>query len=121
MDAAYARKCLDAATRCWRAWKRGGGTLERSWNTMAAIEMYRATGEDDYAAAATEAGGLLLALQNTEFTGSQKEVRGFWRTSESDANPFCDAVHPAVPRARAAGTRRGFPAAPRRGAMARRG
>ena len=97
VDAAYARKCLDAATRCWRAWKRGGGTLERAWNTMAAIEMYRATGEDGYAAAATECGGLLLALQNTEFTGSQKVVRGFWRTSESDANPFCDAVHPAVP------------------------
>lgn len=97
VDPEYARTCLDAALRCHKAWKPGHGAKERSWAVLGDIELYQATGRDEYAVSAAQNGGLLLALQNTEFIGEQKAVRGFWRTSETDASPYTDAVHPAVP------------------------
>jgi hypothetical protein len=93
----YGRRCLDAAVRCWTAAKRGGRTLELAWWTLAAIELTRATGKDEYAAAAAELGGRLLALQNTAFVANQKEVRGFFRNSDADASAFVDAVSSGLP------------------------
>ena len=95
-DPEYARTCLGAAVRCWKAWKRGGNTYETSWAAMGAAELHRAGAGEAYAQEAAAAGGLLLGLQNTEYTGGQKEVRGFWRAGENDPAPYVDAVHPAV-------------------------
>jgi hypothetical protein len=90
-DPAYARTCKDAAARCWQAAKRDTGSArDLAWWTLAAIETSRPT---DIAGFAKRLG----ALQTTEFIGSQKEVRGFWRASEKDAAPYNDAVHSAMP------------------------
>jgi len=100
-DAAYAAQCLKAAGRCWEASKRQGNTGDLSWWTMAALEMRRATppgpAQEAYAEEAARLGGLLLALQTTGFTGAQKQVRGFWRVSEQNTNPYTDAVYSALP------------------------
>ena len=96
-DAAYAERCLGAAGRCWNGSRRQGGTCDLAWWAIAAIEMHRATGRDAYATEAARLGGLLLALQTTDFTGAQKEIRGFWRASEDHPNPYADAVYSALP------------------------
>lgn len=96
-DPAYARKCLEAATRCWDAARRQGNTGDLSCWTLAAVEMRRATGRESYGEEAGRLGDRLLALQTTDFIGSQKEIRGFWRVSESDTAPYTDAVYSALP------------------------
>jgi hypothetical protein len=96
-DAAYAQQCLAAARRCWDASKHEGNTNGLSWWLLAALEMQRATKLEIFADEAARLGDLLLALQNTEFTGSQKEIRGFWRTSDRNTSPYTDAVYSALP------------------------
>jgi hypothetical protein len=96
-DAPYAGKCLAAAQRCWDAAKREGSTGDLAWWTLAAIEMYRATAREAYRAEAVRLGGLLLALQSTDYLGDQKEIRGFWRASEQNTSPYTDAVYSALP------------------------
>ena len=96
-DAAHSATCLHAATRCWNAATQSGNTGDLSWWVLAAVEMHRATGEEGYARAGLELGGRLLALQNTVYAGSQKQIRGFWRTSEAEADPYTDAVYSGVP------------------------
>jgi len=96
-DAAYAKQCLAAAQRCWTASKREGGSGELAWWVLAALEMRAVAGPEPYTAEAVRAGNALLALQSTEFTGAQKEIRGYWRVSERDRNPYTDAVHSALP------------------------
>ena len=67
---------------------------------MAALEMRTAAGALEnapYTAAAVQLGGQLLALQAAGFVGDQKEIRGFWRVSDRDPNPYTDAVHSALP------------------------
>jgi hypothetical protein len=96
-DAAYAKRCLDAAQRCWNASQREGNTGDLAWWLMAALEMRAAAGAGPYLAEATQLGNRLLPLQATEFTGGQKEIRGFWRSGERDRNPYTDAVHSALP------------------------
>lgn len=97
VDSDYARKCLSAALRCWEAAQRGASAGDVAWWARAARELHRATGEEAWAAQAAALGRQLLALQNTEYVGSQKVVRGFWRASPSDGSPYTDAVHSALP------------------------
>jgi hypothetical protein len=96
-DAAYAKQCLAAAQRCWSAAQREGNTGDLAWWVMAALEMRGAAGRDPYASEAAQLGGRLLALQDANFAGGQKEIRGFWRAGERDRNPYTDAVHSALP------------------------
>jgi hypothetical protein len=96
-DARYAQQCLAAAKRCWDAARQTGSTGDLAWWTLAALEMHRASAAGEYQAEAVRLGGMLLALQTTQFIASQKLVRGFWRVSESDTNPYTDAVHSALP------------------------
>ncbi|MEO8370346.1 MAG: glycoside hydrolase family 9 protein [Candidatus Solibacter sp.] len=96
-DAAYAKQCLTAAQRCWTASQREGGSGELAWWVLAALEMRAATGSEAHTAEAVRAGSALLALQSTEFVGAQKEIRGYWRVSDRDRNPYTDAVHSALP------------------------
>ncbi len=96
-DAEYARQCRQAAIRCWDASRHEGATGETSWWLLAALEMHHATGEERYSAEAARLAGRLLELQTTEFSGGQKQIRGFWRASEKSRQPYVDAVSSALP------------------------
>jgi hypothetical protein len=96
-DEAYAKQCLAAAQRCWSASKREGNTGDLAWWLLAALEMRAAVDRDPYTAEAAHLGGRLLAVQSADFVGGQKEVRGFWHTSERDRDPYSDAVYSALP------------------------
>jgi hypothetical protein len=96
-DAGYSKTCLGAALRCWEGSQRGSSAGDLAWWTRAALELYRAIARQDWAAQAAALAGKLLALQNTEFTGGQKAVRGFWRAGPSAPTPYADAVHSAEP------------------------
>jgi hypothetical protein len=93
----YGRRCAEAGARCWAASPHGDNTAELTWWTLAAIELWRATGKAEYAQAAVALGGRLMGLQVTTFAGEQKEFRGYWRSSESDASPFVTALHQGLP------------------------
>jgi hypothetical protein len=97
LDPAYARRCLEAALRCWKASSQGSGTGDVAWWTLAALELYRATGEERWADEAARLGGKLVLLQNTVFVGSQKLVRGFWRTAPGDPSPYTDVASWELP------------------------
>jgi hypothetical protein len=96
-DSGYAETCLAAALRCWEASSRGAAAQELAWWTRAAVELYRATGKEDWGKQAAALGRQVLALQNTQFAGSQKLVRGFWREGPGETAPYADAVHSALP------------------------
>jgi hypothetical protein len=96
-DPAYGQACLDVAVRCWRANKREGNTRELSWWALAATEMHRATGAEEYADAAASIGATLLARQNTEFAGGQKLIRGYFYSGTDPRAPYTDAVYSALP------------------------
>jgi hypothetical protein len=96
-DPGYAQACLAAGLRCWAANKRSGGTNELSWWTTAAVELYRGTRKTEFGESAAQLGLQLLALQQAEFTGRQRLVRGFWRSTREKQDPFADAVYGAMP------------------------
>ncbi len=99
-DAAYAKQCLAAAQRCWSAAKHEGNTGDLARWVIAALEMRAAAGALEnapYTAEAIQLGARLLALQAADFEGGQKEIRGFWHSSDRDRNPYTDAVHSALP------------------------
>lgn len=101
-DPEYANSCLAAGIRCWEA---AGGkdrcwpvstlcesTRELSWWTVAAAELFRATGREIFRATAEYLGEQLLARQMREFVGGQKEVRGYWLASSGAATPSLSAM-----------------------------
>ncbi len=96
-DFDYARHCLAAARRCWDGAPRSSSAVGLSWWVLAALEMFRATGETNYREAAAEYGQRLLSLQATDYVGGQKIARGFWRKSPEDAAPYNHAVYSAFP------------------------
>jgi hypothetical protein len=95
-DAAYSKRCLDAALRCWIAANRFGGTADLAWWALAAIELDRATGSIEYRNYAINFGAQIVSLQNTEFSQGQKLVRGWFRASGNSPDPFADVVHGAI-------------------------
>ena len=97
INARYAKVCLEAAQRCSKAAKRFGATQETSWWILAALELWRATHNNEYRDAARSTADQLGALQNTGFSHGQREVRGFWQKSKTDAAPYCEAVYSALP------------------------
>lgn len=96
-DSGYAQQCIPAALRCWNANKPGSDALGLGWWVLAATEMFRATGEKRWAEQTASLAGRLLALQNTDFIGNQKLVRGFWRTSGEDRSPLLHHCFPGIP------------------------
>ncbi len=96
-DPGYGQACLDAAVRCWRASKHEGNTRDLSWWTLAATEMHRATGAEEYATAAASLGAQLLTRQSTAFEGGQKQVRGYFLSRTDPRAPYSDAVYSALP------------------------
>lgn len=87
-DRAYGDICLAAAKSCWGANQHAGETGELAWWTLAAVELFRATREEEFAAAARRLARELSALQRRE---------GYWPMSKDWAEPYKDPVHGALP------------------------
>lgn len=96
-DPGYAQNCLAAGLRCRKAGTTGHATDELASWAMAALELYRATGEQAWAQEARQLGNRLRELQVQEFRGGQREVRGYFRNSPTDSTPYVDAIASAVP------------------------
>jgi hypothetical protein len=93
-DPAYARECLRAGVRAWKAYGPPGSPGETAWWAMAACELHRATGDDEYRRHAELLGRRLTEMQNTAFIADQRQVRGFWMDGEE---PFMNVVDSALP------------------------
>lgn len=86
-DAAYSKKCLQAAVKCFDWCAASGksmnaGTIGSAIN--ASIEMYKTTKEAIYRDFAVEKASELKKLQSN----SQQEIGGFFYTSLSDQEPY---------------------------------
>jgi len=96
-DPGYGQSCLAAGLRCRKANTPGNTTEDLvSW-AMAALELYRATGEEAWGQEARHLGNQLRELQVQEFQGSQRQVRGYFITSPTDRTPYVNAIGSAVP------------------------
>ncbi len=94
-DAGYAKQCLEAGVRAWKAFDRPpNSTQDCSWWTLAACELFRATQQSEYRQHAALLGRDLLHRQNTAFLADQRQVRGFWMNGEQ---PYMDIVDSAMP------------------------
>ncbi len=77
-DPAYARKCLEAARRCfsWTKERKSQGYLHVGSGISAGVLMHRATGDEQYKAYAVKMADEFIKLQAKQYVGSQQEVRG---------------------------------------------
>ena len=95
-EPAYAARCREAALRCL-AWCRtnnaGRASTDLGAAVAACVELHRTFGDDQYRTLAAEYGRRLLALQVSERGGGDAAVRGFFRTSPTDAEPRRDISH----------------------------
>jgi hypothetical protein len=96
-DPRYSATCLAAAQRSWEANPHDGPTVELGWWALAALELHRATQTDAMRLAAEEFASAVSALQQTGASHGQDAVRGFWRMSARNREPYKDAVHGALP------------------------
>jgi hypothetical protein len=96
-DPTYSATCLTAALRCWNAATRFGSTGDLASWALAALELHRATARHEFRDFAVNFGLQLASLQQTEFTGDQKKVRGWWRASGNNPAPYADPVHSTLP------------------------
>jgi hypothetical protein len=90
----YDRQCLAAGVRAWKAFGKPETTLEVSWWTMAACELFRATRNGEYRDHAALLGRDLVARQSTTFIAGQRQVRGFWMNGQE---PYVNIVNSALP------------------------
>jgi hypothetical protein len=95
-DPEYSATCLEAARNCWNANRHEGGTTELSWWTLAALELFRATADENIGNAAQQLANSLVSLQRTG-TNSPHGLIGFWPMSASNPEPYKHAVHGAAP------------------------
>jgi hypothetical protein len=94
-DPVYAKHCLAAGVRAWKAFQEPPvATVDLAWWAMAACELYRSTGDADFRERAARLGRSLLQRQNTSFLGNQKLVRGFWMERN---DPYVDVVYSSLP------------------------
>ena len=105
----YGAQCLNAAKRCWNASPHEGATLELGWWTLAAIELHRATHDDQYRAAAGQLASTLAGLQHTGASGGQNKIRGFWPASPGNPEAYRNAAHGALPAFAVLEAARAFP------------
>lgn len=111
IDHDYSTKCLAAAERCWNANSHAGEIEELGWWTLAAIEMYRATREEQLRKTVEELANSLAAVQHTSAAGNNV-VTGFWPMSATNSEPYKNAVHGALPAFAILETARALPDAP---------
>jgi hypothetical protein len=91
----YARRCLEAGVRAWRAFpETPASTPELAWWAMAACELHRATRDEEFRRHAHLLGRALMKHQNASFIAEQRQVRGFWMNGKE---PFMDVVDSALP------------------------
>ena len=94
-DPDYAKRCLEAGIRAWRAFAEPpAATDDLAWWTLAACELYRATRDKEFQEYAYLLGRDLMKRQNTSFLAGQREVRGFWMNGDQ---PYMDIPNSALP------------------------
>lgn len=89
-DPRYARLCLTRARRCFD-WIKGNDDIRArstDYDSIGAgigagLHMFRATGEAGYRDYAVEMAGRFVRLQETDWIGGQREVRGFFYENSS--------------------------------------
>lgn len=95
-DPGYSERCLEAARRCYdwcsKSWP------ERSAENLggalaAAVELYRCTGQEKYKNDAIACAADLARCQVIEPLAQDDPVRGFYRRSASDSDPYRDIYH----------------------------
>ena len=96
-DPAYSQQCLKAGLRCWAANQREGSTRDLSWWAIASLELHRATNRDLYAVTAALIADQIVGLQERDFAHGQKQVRGYWRASATDTDPYKDTLDSSLP------------------------
>jgi len=95
-DRAYSDRCLEAARRCydWCATRWPEQTAESLGGALAAaIEMYKATGQEKHKSEAVACASRLQQLQVTEPLDPKDPVRGFYRRSATGPEPYRDISH----------------------------
>ncbi len=95
-DRAYSDRCLEAAQRCydWCATRWPEQTAETLGGALAAaIELYKATGQEKHKSEAVACASRLLQLQVTEPLDPKDPVRGFYRRSATSPEPYRDISH----------------------------
>jgi hypothetical protein len=107
-DHDYSSKCLNAGKRCWESNSHEGDTAELGWWTLAAVELHRATGDDQIRRAAAQLTTSLIGLQQKQ-AESGNGVSGFWPMSTKNTEPYKNPVHGALPPFAVLEAARAFP------------
>ncbi len=118
LDPAYARRCAEAAARCWQGWVErppaaappaaaGGGRQDTtpdaddivtlSWACIAALEVSRMGGWEQEAARARELARELMRRQSREYEHGQTDTRGFFYADADRSLPLKDHFASALP------------------------
>jgi hypothetical protein len=97
-DPAYAARCLDAALFCWRtSSSHGDRTVDLAWRTLAAVELFVATGRPELRREVIALAGLLTSLQFSRPVGGSTAIRGFFPMWRGGSEPLRDPVHSTIP------------------------
>ncbi|MEA1996913.1 MAG: glycoside hydrolase family 9 protein, partial [Gemmatimonadota bacterium] len=94
-DPDYAARCREAALSCleWcKKEKLGGNPNELGSAIVACIELHRSLGGEQYRDLAINYARLLLDLQVREPVDSEIPIRGFFRASSNDPEPYRDII-----------------------------
>jgi hypothetical protein len=91
-DPEYSKRCLQAAERCfeWCAKTADQGTADLGIAITAAIELHKTTGQQKYKDFAVASAGKLIQFQVTEPIDQSVKIRGFFKTSADNPEPYRD-------------------------------
>jgi len=98
-DQPYAERCLEAAKRCFN-WVKDKKPLQyRDFGSgiYAGLQMYRATGDEQYKAYALRMADDFLKLQETSHVGGQQRVRGFFYADGSRKHGIETVINDLLP------------------------
>ena len=98
VDGLYASKCLDAAVRCWGAADHNSSnTTDLGWWLLAAVEMYRATGQSQYSDEIVRLANTISGVQFKDYVQGQQFTRGFFPQWPGNSTPLVDPVYSGIP------------------------
>jgi hypothetical protein len=98
IDATYSATCLNAGIKCWNAADcTSSNTTDLGWWTLAAVEMYRATGQSQYSDEVTRLANQLQSIQFTKFRHNQQLISGYFPMWPNNPEPLRDPVHSGIP------------------------
>lgn len=99
-DPDYARRCTEAAEKCW-AWTMENRSVERAGHcgtaALAAVQLHGATGDNQYKKNAVELGRSLLELQMDDKVGDDPSITGFFRHRPGTDRAHRDVWHGRTP------------------------